>query len=679
MKLYPPVLERTIPAFYTNSEGTVITVPFSMNRAVSLNQVQGYELKIKAVQDNSTWAPITLSYYGSPIFDVEIDSYVIPFIISEETIDSGNKNHLTEGNFYKIQMAYINTNNELGYYSTVSIVKYTTYPKVYIKDLQSNNENNHTYIYTGIYKQSNLTTKGINKADVSEKAYSYRFILIDSQNNIIDDTGFLLCTNDHNKETYESNFNYSYTNDIPENENYILQFIIKTNNNLIVKSPQYILSNNEVIPITIDLSIIPKLNYNNGYIEVNLEGPVSQQSQDEIKLTKEFLITRTSEDSNYKKWEQIFYFYLNKEILSKQLVRDFTIEQGKTYIYSIQEKLSDGSLSSRIISEPIYADFEDIFLYDGKKQLKLRFNPKISNLKINNAETKTDTIGSKYPSIFKNKNIKYKETNIGGLISYLTDEEELFISEEDLLIGNMPNISVYHGHYDELYTLPLVDKIREFSKSDMDAKIKINGLTEKKVRTTALTDYSIGAEQIFKNKAIDWLGNGQIKLLKSPTEGNMLVYLTNVSLTPEDKISRTIHSFQATAYEISDFTYQDLIDYNIRKQEEITYWASFPLSSLEQPINPLNNEVDTRYIEDNGFWYLRGQVVPNDIIVTSARFEGVTPGAKFAIRFKNSRAQSIIIGPTGNYSLDLPQEIYSITIPSDAYYNGILTYTYKKE
>ena len=37
IKLYPPNIEGTIPAFY----GTVLTVPFSMNKAVSKRDVYG--------------------------------------------------------------------------------------------------------------------------------------------------------------------------------------------------------------------------------------------------------------------------------------------------------------------------------------------------------------------------------------------------------------------------------------------------------------------------------------------------------------------------------------------------------------------------------------------------------------------------------------------------------------
>ena len=39
------------------------------------------------------------------------------------------------------------------------------------------------------------------------------------------------------------------------------------------------------------------------------------------------------------------------------------------------------------------ADFEDIFLCDNEKQIKIRFNPKISSFKTTRLESKIDTIG----------------------------------------------------------------------------------------------------------------------------------------------------------------------------------------------------------------------------------------------------------------------------------------------
>jgi hypothetical protein len=72
-----------------------------------------------------------------------------------------------------------------------------------------------------------------------------------------------------------------------------------------------------------------------------------------------------------------------------------------------------------------------MFLFDGERQLKIRFNPKVSSFKTTKQEQKIDTIGSRYPFIFRNSVVEYKEFPIAGLISYIMDENSLFMLPED--------------------------------------------------------------------------------------------------------------------------------------------------------------------------------------------------------------------------------------------------------
>ena len=51
-KLYPPSIDESIPAFYKGTEGAILSVPFSMNRAVDSSEITGFSLKIKTVQGN---------------------------------------------------------------------------------------------------------------------------------------------------------------------------------------------------------------------------------------------------------------------------------------------------------------------------------------------------------------------------------------------------------------------------------------------------------------------------------------------------------------------------------------------------------------------------------------------------------------------------------------------------
>ena len=91
-KLYPPNIEGTIPAFY----GTVLTVPFSMNKAVSKGDIAGMQIKIKAVQSGAYILTARTT-------NIEFD----PYYKATFNIEQDGTNVLKIGQHYKIQMAYI--------------------------------------------------------------------------------------------------------------------------------------------------------------------------------------------------------------------------------------------------------------------------------------------------------------------------------------------------------------------------------------------------------------------------------------------------------------------------------------------------------------------------------------------------------------------------------------------
>jgi hypothetical protein len=194
----------------------------------------------------------------------------------------------------------------------------------------------------------------------------------------------------------------------------------------------------------------------------------------------------------------------------------------------------------------IIIDYEDMSLVERDKTLCIKFNPKISSFKTTIQETKTDTIGGKYPVFYRNGALGYKEFPINGLISYHMDENEDFMTKTEL-------------------GLETEESIRTKTASGKSAAA-LN------IPTHNLVDYNIAAERKFRNAVLDWLNNGQVKLFKSPTEGMYLVRLMNISLTPEEKLGRMLYSFSATAYEVGEVNYENLVKYGfIDKIEGVDY------------------------------------------------------------------------------------------------------------
>ena len=551
-KLYPPNIEGTIPAF----NGTTLVVPFSMNKAVAKSEVGSFALKIKTTYNSAYIKNATYIKH-------DCDKGFVEFDVGDCA--------LIKGNFYKIQLAYISNSSPaiVGYYSTIGIVKYTGTPKAEIAGLEigSSQINMHNYEYVGVYNlPSWLNDKQETIYDSAEKAYTYCFNLYDHKGKLVKTSGEILHNVLEDEDLTTSRDSYLIEQDLDINRSYFLEYVVTTTNGLKVPSDRYRIMQKKSIDPEIKAKLVPTLNYENGYVNLTLEG---QKSADgvEYAATGAYRIMRASEDDNYSTWNEVLRFALYGQQPSRWMWNDFTVKQGVKYKYALQQ-YSEYLYSNRLESDPIYVDFEHAFLYDGERQLKIKYNPKITSFKNDLLESKMDTIGGKYPFIFRNGNVKYKEFPISGLISCQLDEEFLFINDSEL------------GQFDG---------------------------------TTNLIGENIASEREFKLKVLEWLNNGEPKVFRSPTEGNYIVRLLNVSLAPNDTLGRMLHTFTATAYEVADFTYSNLAEMGLITTED-----------------PTTEQLRWETIELNQAGLATARNILSYVAV-SLKFEGMVPGDKIWI------------------------------------------------
>ena len=624
-KLAPPLLEGTIPAFYkdldSNNEGIVnITIPFSLNRSVSRSQIKGLALKIKTAQSSSYL--YTKTVYDTNLFELE-DSCQVSFVLNENDKNNGDEQSIIEkfkkGQFYKFQIAFIDFNNEVGYYSTVAVGKYTTKPILHINELNSHYLNMNDYLYNGYYSQEG--------GDSTERVYSYIFNVYDAQGNLFATSGEQLHNANNDSELYESKDEFILGKELEINQTYRIQYTVTTNNGLTVSSPKYRIMTKLSIDPEIKADLSTKLNYENGYIDINLVGHKDADGI-ETPATGAFLLSRSSSADNFQTWDEISRFKLAAQLPSRWIWRDCTVEHGQTYRYSLQQYNDAGLYSNRILAKDIYADFEYAFLYDGIRQLKIKYNPKMTNFKTDVLETKTDTIGGQHPFIFRNGRVYYHEFPISGLISRLMDEENLFLSEEEI------------GKYEYV---------------------------------TNLTSENLVKERTFKMKVLEWLTNGKPKLFRSPTEGNFIVRLMNTSLSPSDQVGRMLHTFSSTAYEVDEYNYQNLNKHgfiNIDDPELAQMrWETIHLYDVYKS----KLEDDTLGAEEQ--W-----VQINNHPVQTLRFNDMLPGDRFRVQFSSSvgAKREMRIGATGSYYIDTGVPMISVEVPMTSKFNsyGSLTYGY---
>ena len=231
---------------------------------------------------------------------------------------------------------------------------------------------------------------------------------------------------------------------LEENKIYTIIYTVTTANGVIKSSPKYRITQQSTIAPEVEADLVATMNEENGYVNLQLIGKKDKDGIEKVG-TGTFLICRASSEDNYGSWSEIDRFALFGETPSSHHWKDFTVQHGFTYIYSLQQYNKEYQIySNRMLSNEIVANFEHSFLYDGKRQLKIKYNPKVTSFKDTILEQKTNTLGGKYPFFFRNGNVRYKEFPISGLISYLSDEEELFLTNDDLLLEDLNGLTREH-------------------------------------------------------------------------------------------------------------------------------------------------------------------------------------------------------------------------------------------
>lgn len=527
---YSPYIEGVLPAFSSLND---IKIPFEMNPAVGKQEVKGFAVKIKPT--NAAKIGQEVYYVSTTGISGQHNTGLVEKALREGIVDftngsfpwNGGTITLNYGDYYKFQLAYFdddivaNSDNLLNFlpdltYSTVGVARYIKTPDVKIDGLNSGDVNKISY--TGKYITETI----------SEPVYSYRFLLtLQTTGEIIDDTGEVLYNSYNDNISNKQRtcvMQYFCNKELTKNVKYVLEFSITTVNGYQVSKRYQIIGDSFENGSFNKIKLEASNNRENGFITIKMQPGVENTSPPLGSYT----LFRKSSLHGFELLENLIDFSITTQAIDADWEayewRDLTVQYGTTYQYVLRPFTYNNGLrnygSGVAVSNSVTAVFDDLFIVDAKRQLAVRFDPKVSSFKEVLQENKVETLGSKYPFFFRNGHLKYKEIPISGLISYLTDDEEL-----------------------ELF-IP---------------KLEL-GLNQNNIPTTNLVDYNIIAERTFREVVLEWLNNGQPKLFRSPTEGNCVIRLMNVSLSPNDTLGRMLYSFSTTGYEVADNDYKTLYD-----------------------------------------------------------------------------------------------------------------------
>lgn len=609
-KLYPPYVEGKLPAF----TGTTLVVPFSMNKAVGVGGSEVAQMCAQLKYINSD--TVIYAWETAASYNLVGNCY------ATFNLPNSYQDKLKVGQFYRVQLAYVGVNAEKGYFSSTGVIKYTSKPLVSILKLDAQTSNHHQYDYTCQYVQD---------GDNSEKLYSSNLVLWDSDYNVVYQSPEVIHSRGNDTLPNQTTESFTIAFELDPNKRYRMKWTATTVNGLTVSTPEY-----RIIAMTnggVEYQAVTNLfvnvasNYSRGTVDITL----AHQDPNVRVMKGMFRLCRSEYKEPYE-WKFIRNIFMTNKPIKDVLICDYTIEQGKTYIYSLQQFNNKDVVSNRTISAPITIDFEDYYLIDQHKQLKIRYNPRISQMSNQIVENKTDTIGSKYPFITRSGVVHYKEFSLSGLISYHMDNDQDFMSWSDLGFD-----------------------MAEQSRKNTDPELPAT--YSSKTPSFNLTPENIAAERIFKLEVLEWLDNGEPKILKTPTEGSYLVVLMNNSLSPNDTVSRMLHSFSCNAYEIGPYDYDTLAKYGFFDLEnrdaklEVPQWVTVELAKYDTQF------VDHKRVYTGGVTYASGNLIRPGGSVTTIDIKNVVPGTKMEIG-----DEIVTIGATGAYFAKVTKPITYIAI-----------------
>lgn len=557
-RLFPPEVQPYFPAKTLSSVSSGITIPFEINALNSLEDIE--EIQVSVTRQTNYNSLFKNNLYPLGIYVFTATQTILTN--KEFTIPASilNVNQLNFNEYYKVQVRFSKVTGgagktgtvlsqwlldeanmaEFSEWSSVGLMRFIAEPEIsMIGNIQGDTNvmiagnttayelDSHYLDMSGRYTKTGTTTvlnRVFNNADDNEYLSTWKIEVKDMEDTVLIDSGLQRVNIRGSKMNeilynipfyFQNNITYQVVLSITTANLYENSYIYKvkadiTDNNWGMQS--YI-----VAYASLD-SVIGKFN-------ATFEAPEGQTTPAGGKL----VIRRASEEDDFTYWETIWQINSIPEITESSPIvfDDFTIESGTVYKYSISYTYNDETYTLPV--GPILSVFDHAFLTGEGTQLCVKFNANLSNYKVNVSDNIVNTIGGQYPYITRNANMKYRTFSLTGTIAYEMDAEHQFATRSSIY-GEWFN--VYGSYFVNRYMNQRNDRI-----------------TQRK----------------FRELVIDYLYSDIPKLFRSTPEGNILVRLTDITLTPKQELARMIYDFSCTATEIGE---ADIKNYKLYKIQD---------------------------------------------------------------------------------------------------------------
>lgn len=579
--LYPPIVDTCAPVFLKTSESTCkIWFSYSPYMETLTDKIKSHIFMQVSINDQKTNKTVLSAKEwstGIGLFEIHDAPEGTKEFAAEmkyiEITDKDIKGGFATKTIYKAQLRFLYANtladaieltqrgsatrSDYSEWSTVTLLKCIQEPIVYIFTLDAESDAANSLSKPLVINSPLLNISGqiIFEKDESEtvKTCTLRLNKINfDENNKEVDTLIESVTLNINQYNNSNSFNYKFKKMLDNGLYWLDISYITKNGYSSLENIENPYQNRECgVYLEIDVKEGQEPPLKNINIETDRSnGRITIEATVDEAISSDTIITIVRSDSNsrFEDWEEIYtYLYKAGE---KIKFEDRTIESGVWYKYNFQVIDRKTAARSRFLDEnkykptPLMMIFDDVFLTSRDRQLKITLNNELGSLSYNLQESKTDTIGSQFPWIRRNGAIKYRTFSIGGLISYLGNNEVIQIADEktgQIVDKNMSGL---------FYTK------EELLSSELYEKYNLEN---------NINDYNdIMLEKTFRDKVMDFLLEDRPLLFRSATEGNILIRLMDLNFSPNTQLKNYIYTFGSTAVEIDKCNFDNYSKYNIQ-------------------------------------------------------------------------------------------------------------------
>lgn len=282
------------------------------------------------------------------------------------------------------------------------------------------------------------------------------------------------------------------------------------------------------------------LNLNAGEIEM----PMLDGLIDKSRVIQEIAVLKSVLGEGLLKWEEVTR--IKASTMQEAVLYDYFIENGNYYRYALQPILANGVKGAITTFYDVVTTFDGFWLL-GEKDMQFSFiyDGKIGTMNRRKPKDFIETIAGRFPYSVRASELDYYTFPFSGKLTYHQDVQNL-LTAENYTTAISPDPTIPIGFVELKYG----DEMRLNAKNDLEE----------------MQDGMV-MQRAWRNKILDWLTDGKLKILKSEAQGNILVEVSDVKVTPIKSLGGLICDFECNMTQMGIVDEKTLQKYMLRKEE----------------------------------------------------------------------------------------------------------------